>query len=81
MDSLQYKVLEFDLPADDFDPNFVPENGVQYLQQVAFERNRCPAVVVKPLQSAPVVPLPTPAWPGYSIVNYELLFNIHILIQ
>lgn len=75
MDSLQYKVLEFDMPDDDFDPNFVPENGIQYLQQVAFERNRCPAVVVKPLTSPPVVPLPTPSWPGYNIVSDRMRMN------
>lgn len=61
MESMQYKVLEFDMPAEDFDPNFTPENGMQYLQQVAYERKRCPAVVVKPLASGSSA-MPTPAW-------------------
>lgn len=51
MDSLQHKVLEFELPPDDFNPDFIPENGIQYLQQVVYERNKCPAVVVKPIQN------------------------------
>lgn len=64
MESMQYKVLEFDLPAEDFDPNFTPENGIQYLQQVVYERERCPAVVVKPLQPADAAGalMPTPSW-------------------
>lgn len=49
MDTLQHKVLDFEPPAEDFDPNFIPEDGIQYLQQVVYERNKCPVVVVKPL--------------------------------
>lgn len=67
MDSLQYKVLEFDMPGDDFDPNFTPEDGLQYLQQVVYERQRCPAVVVKPLPVGALAALPaipTPSWSG-----------------
>lgn len=48
MDTMQHKVLDFDMPPADFDPNFIPENGIQYLQQVVYERSKCPAVVVKP---------------------------------
>lgn len=33
-----------------FDPNFIPENGEQYLQQVIYERKNCPTVVVRPLK-------------------------------
>lgn len=72
MESLQYKVLEFDMPAEDFDPNFTPENGIQYLQQVAYERDRCPAVVVKPLVVEAANEggsIPTPAWSNLKPVN------------
>lgn len=35
---------------ENFDPNFIPENGEQYLQQVIYERKNCPTVVVRPLK-------------------------------
>lgn len=49
MDSFQQQALCFSMPAEDFDPNQVPADGEQYLQSVIYERNKCPAVVVKPL--------------------------------
>lgn len=36
------------MPDDSFDPNFTPEDGTQYLQQVVHERKHCPTIVVKP---------------------------------
>lgn len=48
MESFQHKVLDFPMPDDAFDPNFTPEDGTQYLQQVVHERKQCPEVVVKP---------------------------------
>lgn len=48
MESLQHKVLDFPMPDESFDPNFTPEDGTQYLQQVVHERKHCPDVVVKP---------------------------------
>lgn len=56
MDTLQHKVLDFEPPSDDFDPNFIPEDGIQYLQQVVYERNKCPVVVVKPLNTSATAP-------------------------
>lgn len=48
MDLLQHRAFQIDVPTDDFDPNFIPEDGIQYLQQVAHERSRCPDVVIRP---------------------------------
>lgn len=48
MESLQHKVLDFPEPDESFDPNFIPEDGTQYLQKVAHERKHCPDIVVKP---------------------------------
>lgn len=50
MDSFQQPAFSITLPTDDFDPNFVPTDGEQYLQSVVYERNQCPAVVVKPFK-------------------------------
>lgn len=49
MESFQQQALCFSMPTDDFDPNQVPTDGEQYLQSVIYERNKCPAVVVKPM--------------------------------
>lgn len=51
MDSFQQPAFSFSMPTDDFDPDCVPTDGEQYLQKVVFERNKCPAVVVKPFRS------------------------------
>lgn len=50
MDSFQQQALCFSLPTGDFDPNQVPTDGEEYLQSVIYERNKCPAVVVRPLK-------------------------------
>lgn len=50
MESMQHQVLEVEMPSDDFDPNFTPQTGEQYLQQVVYERRKCPSVVVKPFK-------------------------------
>lgn len=52
MDTFQHQVLDFEMPSDDFDPNFTPEDGVQYLQQVVYERKHCPSIVVKPFTNS-----------------------------
>lgn len=49
---LQHRAFEIVEPTDDFDPNFKPEDGIQYLQQVAHERSRCPEVVICPFQDS-----------------------------
>lgn len=51
MDSRQQPAFCFSMPDDDFDPNHEPIDGEQYLQSVIYERNKCPAVVVKPLET------------------------------
>lgn len=48
MESFQQQALCFTMPTDDFDPSQAPADGEQYLQSVIYERNKCPAVVVKP---------------------------------
>lgn len=73
MDSLQYKVLEFEMPADDFDPNFTPENGMQYLQQVVYERKHCPAVVVRPLTGQT---MPAPTWSNLTPVKVSVIYSL-----
>ncbi|XP_055317048.1 protein Gemin2 [Sitodiplosis mosellana] len=50
MESFQQPAFYFDLPMDDFDPNQEPIDGEQYLRSVIYERNHCPAVVVKPVK-------------------------------
>lgn len=73
MDTLQHKVLDFEPPADDFDPNFIPEDGIQYLQQVAYERNKCPVIVVKPLNPSATSSLAHPdpiAWHKFKAVSF-----------
>lgn len=50
MDSFQQPAFSFAMPTDDFDPNCEPTDGEQYLQSVVYERNKCPAVVVKPFK-------------------------------
>ncbi|XP_037032073.1 protein Gemin2 [Bradysia coprophila] len=58
MESLQHKVLDFPEPDESFDPNFIPEDGTQYLQKVAHERKHCPDIVVKPfVNSTPSQPI------------------------
>lgn len=70
MDTLQHKVLDFEPPADDFDPNFIPEDGIQYLQQVVYERNKCPVVVVKPLNPSATASQTDPnAWHKFKTVS------------
>lgn len=75
MDTFQHQVLDFEMPTDDFDPNFVPEDGLQYLQQVVFERKRCPTVVVKPLKNTECCPQ-TISWQKYFDVINSYHFNI-----
>lgn len=48
MESFQQQALGFALPSYDFEPDTNPEDGEQYLQNVFYERSKCPAVVVKP---------------------------------
>lgn len=50
MDSFQQPAFSLSLPPDDFDPTQVPTDGEQYLHSVIYERNKCPAVVVRPLK-------------------------------
>lgn len=50
MDSFQQPAFSFTMPTGDFDPDRVPIDGEQYLQRVFYERNKCPAVVVKPFK-------------------------------
>lgn len=50
MESFQQQALCFSMPAEDFDPNRIPQDGEQYLQSVVYERNKCPAVVKKTLK-------------------------------
>lgn len=48
------------MPDDFFDPNFTPEDGTQYLQQVVHERKHCPEIVVKPFVNQ--IPNQTLTW-------------------
>lgn len=50
MDSFQQPAFSLSLPPDNFDPTHVPTDGEQYLHSVIYERNKCPAVVVRPLK-------------------------------
>lgn len=68
MESLQHKVLDFPMPDDSFDPNFTPEDGTQYLQQVVHERKHCPDVVVKPFRNP--IPNQTLSWNKFLQVSY-----------
>ncbi|XP_055631966.1 protein Gemin2 [Toxorhynchites rutilus septentrionalis] len=43
---IQQRALAVDPPDQDFNPNFQPVTGEQYLQKVIYERKHCPAVVV-----------------------------------
>lgn len=52
MESFQQPAFEFSKITNAFDPSFIPEDGHQYLQKVAFERGRCPDIVVKPLKKS-----------------------------
>lgn len=47
MESFQQPAFCLTLSPEDFDPTQVPTDGEQYLQSVIYERNNCPAVVVK----------------------------------
>lgn len=49
---LQTVALEVPYPDDSFDPTTVPQNGIEYLMSVIYERDRCPGTVVKPLNQA-----------------------------
>lgn len=49
MDTFQQQALHFEMPTHKFDPLQIPQDGEQYLQSVAYERNNCPIVVRKPL--------------------------------
>lgn len=50
VESFQQQALEVRQPDSDFDPDFIPQNGEEYLTKVIYERNKCPAVLVKPLR-------------------------------
>lgn len=50
MDTFQQPAFSITMPTNDFDPDRVPIDGEQYLQSVVYERNKCPAVVVKPFE-------------------------------
>lgn len=50
MDSFQQPAFSLSSPPDNFDPTHVPTDGEQYLHSVIYERNKCPAVVVRPLK-------------------------------
>lgn len=50
MESFQQQALDFNKLSREFDPEYVPQDGNQYLQKVAYERINCPAIVVKPLK-------------------------------
>lgn len=52
MESFQQPAFEFSKLTNAFDPSCIPEDGNQYLQKVAFERGKCPAIVVKPLKKS-----------------------------
>lgn len=84
MESFQQPAFCFNMPARDFDPNQIPSDGEQYLQSVIFERNKCPAVVVKPFkinhtktktdeqQSKQLL------WEKYALVNIICFFSLFI---
>lgn len=46
MDSIQKQALQVDFPDENFNPDVEPEDGFEYLKQVIYERNNCPAVMV-----------------------------------
>lgn len=50
MDSFQQPAFAFKMPTNDYNPNEQPTDGEEYLQKMAYERAKCPAVVVKPFK-------------------------------
>lgn len=46
MDSFQQPAFSFIAPNEEFNPEHVPVDGEQYLQQMFHERSKCPAIVV-----------------------------------
>lgn len=48
VDTIQKPALAVEPPDENFDPDLTPETGEQYLQQVMYERGKCPVVVVAP---------------------------------
>lgn len=48
LDTFQQQALEVRQPDQDFDPESIPQNGEEFLMKVIYERNHCPAVLVKP---------------------------------
>lgn len=73
MESFQQQALGFNMPNSDFDPNSEPTDGEEYLQKVFYERAKCPAVVVKPLESVKPTTQSTNSatiWTQYTNVRY-----------
>lgn len=52
MESFQQPAFDITESTDEFDPSDIPKDGIEYLRTVMFERERCPAIVVRPLEKA-----------------------------
>lgn len=52
MESFQQPAFDITELTDEFDPSDTPKDGIQYLRKVMFEREKCPAIVVRPLEIA-----------------------------
>ena len=58
--SFQQQALDVRQPDENFDPSVEPQDGEEYLMKVIYERNKCPAVVVKPPISSKIYTINLP---------------------
>lgn len=83
MESFQRQALEFSKLTGEFDPSYVPQDGNQYLQKVAFEREKCPAIVVKPLKKSnnKTTAINVPEWNMQNIQPVIYISNLFSIVM
>lgn len=83
MDSFQQQAFSFKMPTHEFNPNQKPMDGEEYLQSVAYERSKCPAIVVKPLnvnasQMESQSRVSSTVWDQYTEVSHRFVFAMSV---